>query len=301
MRRELWFILLVLVGLYFNGCKAPANKSKDSGKKVSKEEAKKREADTLAIADVGYHLIVVNKKDKDSLEALMQSLAPEFPIVLALNRIDSVRVWRLDTLVVPDTLLDWNAYCPFPLELRAAKDIHKIIFYSYPVEAFAAYENGKLVRWGPVSLGKQETPTPTGLFHTNWRAKRTVSTVDDDWIMNWYFNLDNMEGVSMHEYEMPGYPASHACARLYRADAIFFYNWCQSWVLNKKQIAAYGTPVIIYGVYPWGERKPWRRLAEDKRAITITEMELGKQLQPYLPLILQRQQQRDSMEAVKAL
>jgi lipoprotein-anchoring transpeptidase ErfK/SrfK len=96
------------------------------------------------------------------------------------------------------------------------------LLISYPIEAFGAYEQGKLVRWGPTSLGKKSTKTPTGLFFTNWKSKETISTEDSSWILKWYFNLVNSTGVSIHQYGLPGYPASHACARLYEEDAKWF-------------------------------------------------------------------------------
>lgn len=297
MRRKLWIWMVTGLVMVINSCNKPGSKGGHNNPSANSPAQKDKQADTLTIPVVQYHLLAVKR---DSAKAIMQNLAPNLPIILALNRVDSVRIWRQDTLVIPDTILDWNAYCPFPLRLRMAQPIPKLIFYSYAVQAFAAYQNGELLRWGPVSMGKKETPTPTGLFHTNWRAKKTTSTVDDEWIMEWYFNLQSAEGVSMHQYEMPGYPASHACVRLYMHDAYFFYYWCQTWLLNKNQIAAYGTPVIIYGKYTFGQRRPWRALAENGKALTITETELGKELKPYLSLILQRQAQRDSLEAIRS-
>ncbi|RPI72970.1 MAG: hypothetical protein EHM47_07060, partial [Ignavibacteriales bacterium] len=110
-------------------------------------------------------------------------------------------------------------YSPFPKHAEILDSVKKILIYSYPIQAFAAYEFGTLVRWGPTSLGKRSTPTPTGLFHTNWKAKRTISTVDSTWVLPWAFNLDNFAGVSIHQFDLPGYPASHACARMLDTDA----------------------------------------------------------------------------------
>ena len=44
------------------------------------------------------------------------------------------------------------------------------------VQAFAAYDSGALVRWGPTSTGRREMPTPARLFHTNWKARQRTST-----------------------------------------------------------------------------------------------------------------------------
>jgi hypothetical protein len=60
--------------------------------------------------------------------------------------------------------------------------------------AFAAYESGELVRWGPISSGASETTTPAGLYHLNWRATGPMSTVNPHWFLPWYFNDDNEGG-----------------------------------------------------------------------------------------------------------
>lgn len=218
-------------------------------------------------------------------------------LIYVLNRTDSRYLNRQDSVLLPDTFLtDINKYCPFPLKDDSLTSIQKIIIISYELQLFAAYENGVLVRFGPVSMGKRSTPTPTGLFHTNWKAKRTISTIDEEWIMNWYFNLDNFQGVSMHEYDLPGYPASHACIRMLQEDAKWNYYWSQQWILeNDVTIAAYGTPVIIYGEYPFGKRRPWRNLTVNPDTLHITNEELYDIYGEYISLIHSRQTQRDSL------
>lgn len=178
--------------------------------------------------------------------------------ILFLNRTDREHLLRQDSIVMPDTIIsDFIVYSPFPYTIKVLNSIHKIIFFSYHAQAFVAYENGVRERWGAVSMGKETTPTPTGLLHTNWRSKETISTVDKQWVMKWYFNLDNFKGVSMHQFVLPGYPASHACIRLNNDDAYWLYNWADPWILESNtKIAAYGTPVIIYGSYPFQEKKP---------------------------------------------
>jgi hypothetical protein len=44
-----------------------------------------------------------------------------------------------------------------------------------------------------------------------------------------------------------------------------FYSWANQWMLTSdgSAIKAYGTPVIIYGAYPFGSRRPWYSLVED--------------------------------------
>ncbi len=279
------FIGIGVLLLAIAGCDKSILKNKTTGGPVALQDSV-----LIRLPEITYHLQPIDRKNPDTTMAGLD-------IILALNRIDINHLHRLDTLVVPDSIFaDNRVYSPFPLQLPAIKEVRKLIFYSYRVQAFGAYENGKLVRWGPVSMGKKSTPTPTGLFHTNWRSRKTISTVDPEWIMEWYFNLANKEGVSMHEYEMPGYPASHACVRLLEKDAIWFYDWCEQWKLDKKgQLLAYGTPVIIFGVYQFGQRKPWLLLPQNNKATSVTESELLKETENLLPKIIQRQEKRDSL------
>ncbi len=226
---------------------------------------------------------------------------PKRKVILALNRIDHNNITR-DTLIIPDTVSeDIMIYSPFPKQVEILDSIPKILFFSYPIEAFAAYQNGILVRWGPTSLGKRSTPTPEGLFFTNWKSKETISTDDSTWILPWYFNLENKRGVSLHQFTLPGYPASHACARLLEEDAEWIYYWAEQWIVSRdgEKILAYGTPVIIYGKYKYKGKAPWKLLADDPHITDISETKLDSIIQPYLPLIKKRIAIRDSVLAAR--
>ncbi len=218
--------------------------------------------------------------------------------VLAINRLDTRHIVIGDTLCVPDTLPDnFLFFSPFPTHISILDSIPKILIFSYPVQAFAAYEYGELVRWGPTSMGKRTTLTPTGLYFTNWKAKETISTVNKEWVLPWAFNIDNFNGISIHQFELPGYPASHSCARLLQQDAEWIYYWADQWILTKdgNRIKAFGTPVIIYGKYDYHSPPSWKRLAEDKDADKLSEKELNKTVQKYLPTIISRKNRRDSL------
>lgn len=218
--------------------------------------------------------------------------------VLALNRMDTRHIVIGDSICIPDTLPDdWFYFSPFPEKITALDSIPKILIFSYSVQAFAAYENGKLIRWGPTSLGKRSTPTPLGLYFTNWKAKETISTVNDEWILPWAFNIDNLNGISIHQFELPGYPASHSCARLLQQDAEWIYYWAEQWILSKdgSRAKASGTPVIIYGKYNFRSPPPWKLLPENSDADKIDTLELNSIVKDYLPEIIERKNQRDSL------
>ena len=101
-------------------------------------------------------------------------------------------------------LEDPLAYSPFPRTWPAAEPHAKAIVVHQAMQAFGAYEGGRLVRWGPVSTGRRETPTPEGAFNLTWRARSRRSTDNEDWLLEWYFNFVNERGVSFHLFDLPG-------------------------------------------------------------------------------------------------
>ena len=141
----------------------------------------------------------------------------------------------------------------------AAAAYSKAIVAHQPAQAFAAYEQGRLVRWGPVSTGRKETPTPAGQFNLTWRARSRRSTDNQDWLLEWYFNFVNARGISFHLFDLPGYPASHACVRLLSRDAEWLYRWGEQWVLDEsgRTVLAAGTPVLMLGAYNYNAPPPW--------------------------------------------
>jgi hypothetical protein len=188
----------------------------------------------------------------------------QLDIVEMLNRRDREHLLRPDPpvpgIVVPVT---WSGdpltYSPFPAVWAGAEAHAKAIVVHQPMQAFAAYERGRLVRWGPVSTGRKETATPAGSFNLTWRARSRRSTDNEDWLLEWYFNFVNARGISFHLFDLPGYPASHACVRLLLRDAQWLYGWGQQWTLDetRRNVATPGTPVLIMGTYAFGSPPPW--------------------------------------------
>jgi lipoprotein-anchoring transpeptidase ErfK/SrfK len=212
--------------------------------------------------------------------------------IMKLNRQDRKHIRKGDTLIIPVEMAPEIEFSPFPKEIPALANVPKLMFISQRVQAVAAYENGELVRWMPTNTGKKATQTPTGLKHTNWRSKKRNSTVDNSWVLEWYFNLTN-DGVSLHKYDLPGYPASHSCIRLLEHDAKWIYNWADAWILLKTSgKVAEGTPVIIMDKYEFGKPKPWMLVAENPEAGMVTDAEIQAQLDKYLDKIIAEVNQR---------
>jgi hypothetical protein len=299
--RQALFALLALIVL--SGCNdehTPVRKTQGKALRRDLVEEKKPDTQRVVAAAFHYHFISLRNKDKatrDSAAAALKALsAGERNIILRLNRVDAASYKRLDTMVIPDKIdTDWMAYCIFPPELPVLKDVRKMVFFAYYPQAFAAYENGKLIRWGPTNMGKKASPTPTGLFSCNWKALETVSTVNDEWVLKWNFNVWNKGGIGWHQYQLPGYPASHSCMRLLEEDAKYMYTWADQWIVKDDLLAAQGTPVLIFGHYPFGGHKPWWSLVEDPAALNIPADTMTALLRPHLDKILARQAQRDSV------
>jgi hypothetical protein len=216
-------------------------------------------------------------------------------IVLAVNRTDKSNIAKIDSIIVPEDLTgDLVFYLPFPIAVPYLKSINKVIFFSYSTQTFATYENGDLIYSGPTNMGRKKDPTPTGLFYTNWKAEKTTSTFNDEWDLRWNFNISNKLGVGWHQYELPGYPASHSCLRLQEKDARYLYTWADQWILkDNENVLIKGTPVIVFGSYPFGKPKPWLQLVQNPKALNISAIEIENATKPYLNGILSEQKKRE--------
>jgi len=196
----------------------------------------------------------------------------QLEVLQKLNRVDLDHLARLDRIVSPDLWVeDQLAYSPLPNFFPGGKSCSKSIVVYQPAQVFGGYEHGRLVRWGPISSGRQISPTPTGLFHLNWKSDGRHSTVNPDWFMPWYFNFGNAEGYSFHDYALPGRPASHACVRLLGLDARWLHEWGEEWRLDPwgRNVLATGTPVLILGSYEFNAPAPWRSLESFSRRVEL--------------------------------
>lgn len=197
--------------------------------------------------------------------ALTKRFTPaQLAILEKLNRRDVAHLARLAEIIVPDLApehwpADDLAFSPLPMDWPSAVAIPKVLVVDQPAQVFGAYEFGRLVRWGPVSTGRKETPTPAGTFNLTWKARSRRSTDNDAWLLKWYFNFINSRGVSFHEFDLPGQAASHACVRLLTRDAMWIYEWGQQWVLSpdKQTVATPGTLIVVQGQVDFTTPTPW--------------------------------------------
>ena len=296
-------IFLLLISVLLVQCKKD---SEISGNVRNPSSAPVKKDSVIKIEEpkpqIQYTTFIFPAKKKDSAMAAFNKEFSEEEryTILALNRLDSKNKWRADTLAVPaefdQTLM---AYSPFPKNIETLKEVKKMVFFSYPIQAYALYESGELIKWGPTSMGKKTAQTKRGLMFANWKKELAISTVDSDWKLPFNVNVHNTLGIGWHQYDLPGFPASHSCLRLLMDDAKYLYNWVDTWILNKggATLKANGTPVIVFGDYEWGGKKPWKNLINDPASNDISLEAMNEIIEPHLNKILKEQQNREEVLA----
>lgn len=280
------YLYAILATLLLTNCNSPANKS------IPLKKIKPVVVRVKPAKEITYHLESSKQWCKQHKE---DNLTQQ--ITRAINRADFVNLKNMDSiLVADDSTADIAFYLPFPISIPSLTEVDKILFFSYPTQSFAAYENGELKYTGATNMGRKNDQTPTGLFYTNWKAEKTTSTFNDEWELEWNFNIENKLGVGFHQYALPGYPASHACLRLQEADAKDLYKWADQWVVKKDTVEIKGTPVLVFGSYAFGQPKPWLKLLQNPHALDIAVEDMEAVAAPYLAEILQEQEKRKTQQ-----
>lgn len=233
--------------------------------------------------------------DDADLATLRAELGDEgMRLMQKLNRRDGRHTGPGNVLVVPEDPVAALDLSPFPAELPRAASLPKLVLVSLRVQAFAAYEHGRQVHWGPVSSGNERHPTPPTLYHVNWRSPSRASSLNPAWIMRWYLNIHTSMGLALHEYALPGEPASRGCVRLLHDDAVWLYDWVDLSVPadDGRLAAIFGTPVVIFGAYDFAVAPPWMSLANDPDAARVSAEELDEVLDRYLLAMERRSRAR---------
>ena len=216
--------------------------------------------DSIPVAEYKYYII----KDTSKLNARLRLYrrighidnpdAGHKELVQLLNRNNPPLEYleKGDTLIVPLSYeVDLRAYSPFPRVYEGALDFEKLVVIDKTLQAFAAYDYGKLIRWGPVSTGGLDSPTPSGRFNFNWRTKSRVSSLsppDQRWLMRNVFNFHEGRGIHVHQYPLPLDGAvSHGCVRMSGVDSKWVYDWANGWKRKGTQVVKQGTPIIVIG------------------------------------------------------
>jgi len=186
----------------------------------------------------------------------------QISLLSKLNHVDPGSLSRFSRIVVPDRWdLDDLDYSPMPKVIEIFMNERKALLVDLEGQTFGAYESGALVRWGPVSSGDRNHQTPAGVYHLNWQAPVRTSSENPAWVMHWYFNFSSARGLALHQYTLPGRPASHGCVRLLPLDARWLYRWGEGWLLDPgtRETMRTGTLVVLVGIYNFTVPQPWLR------------------------------------------
>lgn len=140
-------------------------------------------------------------------------------------------------------------------------------------QGFRYFEDGRLVRNGPISAGSAEHPTPTGEYRVQSKERDKVShsyTNYFDRPTPMPYSLQFHGPYFIHEGWLPGYPDSHGCVRLRYEDAHFLFERMKV-----------GDAVVITGP----ERRQSTR-APERRAVASGSRRAGSWLSPGDPRLL---------------
>lgn len=152
-------------------------------------------------------------------------------IVMRVNRMN-IRLWGGQVLAVPNNLshADIMDFAPFPSQIQSRGE--KIVAVDPSLNAWGAYtSDGKLLRWGPVSTGRdwcndidEACRTHTGVFRVfSLGSSDCYSTKfplpDGGAPMPYCMYFNNGQALHGEPNGLPGYNDSHGCVRMYVSDA----------------------------------------------------------------------------------
>lgn len=149
-------------------------------------------------------------------------------LVQRLNRAYN-SIWMGQIIVVPRNLSKITLFdiSPFPLTMP---DQEKQVIVDQDKLAWAAYDKGQLIKWGPIASGRDKCPdspnfckTMPGIFRffskENQNCKSAVYPIGKGGAKMPYCMYFH-KGFALHgSSDMPGYRASHGCVRLFVNDA----------------------------------------------------------------------------------
>jgi hypothetical protein len=208
----------------------------------------------------------------ESAKTLSRFSASQLLLLRKLNHADAAHLPRLPRILVPDRWDDDELlYSPLPADVPQLDGERKAVVVYLPGQVFGAYEDGKLIRWGPVSSGDRRHQTPSGTYHLNFHARLKISTVDPTWKMPWYFNFSSTKGLGLHEYTLPGRPASHGCVRMLSTDAQWLFHWGDGsrYAPGSTERVEPGTLVLVLGRYDYSAPPPWLRPKWWAQGVTV--------------------------------
>lgn len=273
MRNNLRYLYFVICLSVLNSCFPDSKQAPDREFVVDSIATKAptmSDCDTLPTINFKRHWIV-DSSDLASIRSTYNfddGYSAAHKTIVTLNR-KEFRFFRIgDTIIIPERISEKiTDYSIFPPCYPAAKDIPKIIFVSNKYQAYACYENGKLVRFAAANTGKERSQTYPGRYSINWKKQLHHSSLDSNWVMPFTMNFHMEAGNAFHQFTMPGRPVSHSCIRQFRSDAQWLYDWAVRARWDTSGIKTReGTTVIILDAFDFSRKKfgPWLDLASNK-------------------------------------
>lgn len=136
-------------------------------------------------------------------------------------------IWHGKVIVVPKNLENLSIFDISPFPLRLDKVHEKQIIVDQDKLAWAAYDaSGNLVKWGPISSGRDKCVDSNGSCRTITGIFRIFSRENQNCRSNTYDNarmpycMYFYKGFALHgSNDIPGVRASHGCVRMFTDDA----------------------------------------------------------------------------------
>lgn len=228
---------------------------KPAKRKYVKRKAVPKIRYSKKLCDSGKYTCVTVKRGQ-SWKSLFKD-PEQRDLVKRLNRMNT-NIWAGMRIAVPENLATTKLLDIAPFDKEVDTDGKKLILVNLPKLAWAAYdEDGDIVRWGPVSGGKdycsdigEPCNTIRGVFSVFY--KKNQHCVSNTFPANGRrgsrgapmpYCMFFHRGFALHgSNDVPGYNASHGCVRMYKEDA----KWLnQEFIETPESPYDKGTVVIV--------------------------------------------------------
>ncbi len=204
-------------------------------------------------ADDDFIYVKVNKNDLEGIYKHKLMVRA----ICRVNRVDEKNFWLQNFIKIPLNFEKGIQWSPLPQRYLEAEQYEKYILISIKNQFLGAYERGNLKMHFPISSGTEKHPTPIGKFKIFAKEVNHKSSLYKDkkgrpikmpWAIAFHIGFYNGQWIVtwIHGGELPGYPASHGCVRLFEEDAKILFLWL--FPNNKNENYEYvknGTPVEV--------------------------------------------------------
>lgn len=227
----------------------------------------------LCMHDKYFKCIKTSKGD--TWESLFPNLV-EREIVQRINRTDN-RLWYGKELAVPVHMKGLNELDFAPFDRKIDSQGEKLIIVDQDKLAWGAFDSeGSLVKWGPISSGRDNCPDSANRCLTLTGVYRVFNKENEKCISDVFpigrggakmpYCMFFHKGFALHgSDDIPGYRASHGCVRIFTRDAKWLNN--DFVVVASDRNSYLGTLVVVKPVSNVDYNKGPRRVIEAKHKV----------------------------------